>query len=106
MEVQMYGLSNEFLYKEFCIDPIKNIMASRQLRWLGKIALMEETRLPRKCIGAWHANPCDSLVFLVIRLSKYVLEGRRPGKQGRGVMRVQVGQARSLVTMMRTCTHQ
>eukprot|EP00957_Ditylum_brightwellii_P162792 12396825-Ditylum_brightwellii.AAC.1 len=57
MEVQMYRLSNEFLYKEFCIDPTNNIMASRQLRWLGKIALMEETRLPRKFIGAWHVNP-------------------------------------------------
>eukprot|EP00957_Ditylum_brightwellii_P074225 5640121-Ditylum_brightwellii.AAC.1 len=31
-------------------------MASRQLRWLDKIALMEETRLPRKFIGAWHMN--------------------------------------------------
>eukprot|EP00957_Ditylum_brightwellii_P171116 13026196-Ditylum_brightwellii.AAC.1 len=42
---------------EFKIDPIDNIMASRQLRWLGKIARMKETCLPRKFIGAWHANP-------------------------------------------------
>eukprot|EP00957_Ditylum_brightwellii_P087908 6694519-Ditylum_brightwellii.AAC.1 len=57
MEVQMYGLSNEFPYKEFCIDPIDNIMASRQLQCFGKIALMEETCLPRKFIGALHVNP-------------------------------------------------
>eukprot|EP00957_Ditylum_brightwellii_P101749 7754207-Ditylum_brightwellii.AAC.1 len=31
-------------------------MASRQLCWLSKIALIEETCLPRKFIGAWHAN--------------------------------------------------
>eukprot|EP00957_Ditylum_brightwellii_P013476 1017068-Ditylum_brightwellii.AAC.1 len=33
-------------------------MASRQLRWLGMIALMEETHLPRKFISTWHVNPC------------------------------------------------
>eukprot|EP00957_Ditylum_brightwellii_P109757 8371561-Ditylum_brightwellii.AAC.1 len=32
-------------------------MASRQLHWLGKITLMEETHLPRKFIDAWHINP-------------------------------------------------
>eukprot|EP00957_Ditylum_brightwellii_P102129 7785538-Ditylum_brightwellii.AAC.1 len=53
----MYRLSSEFLYEEFKIDPIDNIMASRQLRWLGKIAQMDETPLPRKFIGAWHTNP-------------------------------------------------
>eukprot|EP00957_Ditylum_brightwellii_P182954 13935540-Ditylum_brightwellii.AAC.1 len=57
MEVQMYNLSNEFLYKELCIDPSENIMASRQLCWLGMLALTEETRLPRKFIGAW----CQSI---------------------------------------------
>eukprot|EP00957_Ditylum_brightwellii_P137467 10480832-Ditylum_brightwellii.AAC.1 len=35
----------------------------------------------------------DSPVFLVIRLSKYGLERRRPGKQERGVTCVQVGQS-------------
>eukprot|EP00957_Ditylum_brightwellii_P191947 14611479-Ditylum_brightwellii.AAC.1 len=36
---------------------MENILASRQLHWLGKIACMEETRLPQKFIGAWHINP-------------------------------------------------
>ena len=57
MEVQMYCMTNEFLHEEFCIDPMENILASRQLRWLGKVARMEEKRLPRKFIGAWHVNP-------------------------------------------------
>eukprot|EP00957_Ditylum_brightwellii_P040658 3077146-Ditylum_brightwellii.AAC.1 len=57
MEVQMYRMSNEFLYEELCIDPMENILASRQLHWLGKVALMTETRLPQKFIGAWHINP-------------------------------------------------
>eukprot|EP00957_Ditylum_brightwellii_P146761 11172932-Ditylum_brightwellii.AAC.1 len=57
MEVQMYCMSNEFICEEFHIDPMENILASRQLRWLGKVARMEETRLPPKFIGAWHINP-------------------------------------------------
>eukprot|EP00957_Ditylum_brightwellii_P077332 5876697-Ditylum_brightwellii.AAC.1 len=57
VEVQMYCMSNKFLYEEFCIDPMENIIASRQLRWLGKAARMEETRLPQKFIGTWHVNP-------------------------------------------------
>eukprot|EP00957_Ditylum_brightwellii_P015622 1178462-Ditylum_brightwellii.AAC.1 len=39
---------------------MKNTLASRQLRWLGKVALMEETRLPQKFIGAWHIYPCPT----------------------------------------------
>ena len=34
-----------------------SIIASRQLRWVGKIACMSESRLPRKFINAWHQNP-------------------------------------------------
>eukprot|EP00957_Ditylum_brightwellii_P033504 2539090-Ditylum_brightwellii.AAC.1 len=32
-------------------------MASRQLRWLGKVALMDEFCLPRKFLAACHRNP-------------------------------------------------
>eukprot|EP00957_Ditylum_brightwellii_P021784 1643625-Ditylum_brightwellii.AAC.1 len=39
---------------------MENIIASRQLCWLGKVALMVETRLPWKLIGAWHINPCPT----------------------------------------------
>ena len=38
----MYHMSNKFLYKAFCIDPMENILASRQLRWLGKVACMDK----------------------------------------------------------------
>eukprot|EP00957_Ditylum_brightwellii_P048131 3653270-Ditylum_brightwellii.AAC.1 len=60
MEIQIYCMSNKFLYKEFCIDPMENILGSTQLGWLGKVARMEETRLPQKFIGAWHINPCPT----------------------------------------------
>ena len=43
MEVQLYRISNEEIYKEFGIDPLENILVSRQLKWIGKIALMPET---------------------------------------------------------------
>eukprot|EP00957_Ditylum_brightwellii_P026331 1991787-Ditylum_brightwellii.AAC.1 len=48
MEVQLYRISNEEIYKEFRIDPLENILVSRQLKWIGKIALMPENRLPRR----------------------------------------------------------
>eukprot|EP00957_Ditylum_brightwellii_P083287 6332596-Ditylum_brightwellii.AAC.1 len=57
LEVQMCRITNKFLYEEFRIDPIANIMASRQIRWLGNIAQMGENRLPCKFIAAWYTNP-------------------------------------------------
>eukprot|EP00957_Ditylum_brightwellii_P150857 11487037-Ditylum_brightwellii.AAC.1 len=57
MEVQAYWISNEAIYAEFCIDPVKRILASRQLQWLGKIAIMDKSCLPRKFLAAWHRNP-------------------------------------------------
>eukprot|EP00957_Ditylum_brightwellii_P071764 5455091-Ditylum_brightwellii.AAC.1 len=32
-------------------------MASRQLRWIGKISLISESHLPRMFVNAWHENP-------------------------------------------------
>eukprot|EP00957_Ditylum_brightwellii_P064071 4860446-Ditylum_brightwellii.AAC.1 len=32
-------------------------MASQQLCWIGKIALMDESHLPRKFLAAWHRKP-------------------------------------------------
>eukprot|EP00957_Ditylum_brightwellii_P004902 373656-Ditylum_brightwellii.AAC.1 len=57
MEVQAYWISNEAIYKEFHIDPVEQIMASRQLHWLGKISLMDKSCLSRKFLAAWHRNP-------------------------------------------------
>eukprot|EP00957_Ditylum_brightwellii_P041893 3173027-Ditylum_brightwellii.AAC.1 len=56
-DVQNQRITNSSLYTSFNIDPIENIVASRQLRWIGKIALMSESRLPRKFINAWHKKP-------------------------------------------------
>eukprot|EP00957_Ditylum_brightwellii_P149765 11405447-Ditylum_brightwellii.AAC.1 len=58
MEVQAYRIPNKAIYTEFNIDPVEHILASRQLRWISKIAHMDESRLPRKFLVAWHMNPC------------------------------------------------
>ena len=39
-------------------DPADCILASRQLHWIGKIAQMDKSRLPRKFLAAWNRNPC------------------------------------------------
>eukprot|EP00957_Ditylum_brightwellii_P151944 11570561-Ditylum_brightwellii.AAC.1 len=57
MEVQAYRISNEAIYAEFTIDPVERILASRQLRWISKIAHMDKSRLSRKFLAAWHRNP-------------------------------------------------
>eukprot|EP00957_Ditylum_brightwellii_P113715 8670234-Ditylum_brightwellii.AAC.1 len=57
MEVQLYCISNDSLYEEFGIDPLENIMVSCQLQWIGRITLMEETRLPCKFLAACHIHP-------------------------------------------------
>eukprot|EP00957_Ditylum_brightwellii_P086764 6602355-Ditylum_brightwellii.AAC.1 len=46
------------MYKEFCTDPIEQIMTSGQLHWIGKITLMGKSCLPRKFLAVWHSNPC------------------------------------------------
>eukprot|EP00957_Ditylum_brightwellii_P163034 12414826-Ditylum_brightwellii.AAC.1 len=56
-DVQNQGITNSSLYTSFNIDPIENNVASRQLRWIGKIALMPKSHLPQKFINVWHKNP-------------------------------------------------
>ena len=57
VEVQTQHITNEQVYSHFTIDSIKSIFVSRQLRWIGKIAMMEESCLPRKFLNAWHPKP-------------------------------------------------
>eukprot|EP00957_Ditylum_brightwellii_P006836 517742-Ditylum_brightwellii.AAC.1 len=57
MEVQLYRISNEDLYEKSGIDPLENIMVSRQLCWIGKIVCMDEKWLPWKFLTAWHTHP-------------------------------------------------
>eukprot|EP00957_Ditylum_brightwellii_P117564 8966390-Ditylum_brightwellii.AAC.1 len=68
---------------------MENILASRQLHWLGKVARMKETRLPRKFIGAWHVNPpptgrpqqtIQHTYLRALRLMGTILEGKKEGK--------------------------
>eukprot|EP00957_Ditylum_brightwellii_P178830 13621594-Ditylum_brightwellii.AAC.1 len=57
VEVQNQRITNEQVYQLFLIDPIQEIAISRQLRWIRKIAMMNESQLPRKFVNAWHPNP-------------------------------------------------
>ena len=57
VEIQEQQIRNESLYERFQVDSIESIAASRQLCWIGKIALMKESCLPQKFINAWHSNP-------------------------------------------------
>eukprot|EP00957_Ditylum_brightwellii_P197262 15028804-Ditylum_brightwellii.AAC.1 len=57
MEVQEYQISNKAIYAEFNIDPVERILASRQLRWISKIAHMDESCLPKKFLAVWYRNP-------------------------------------------------
>eukprot|EP00957_Ditylum_brightwellii_P136541 10412638-Ditylum_brightwellii.AAC.1 len=55
-EVQEKRIYNKNLYSMFNIDLLESIVTSRHLRWIGKIALMKESWLPRKFLTAWHPN--------------------------------------------------
>jgi hypothetical protein len=39
------------------IPDIIDIIHHRQLKWIGKIARMEEERAPRRLIASWCGNP-------------------------------------------------
>jgi hypothetical protein len=36
------------------------LITKQQLRWLGKVSQMDETRLPIKMLTCWNSNPCQS----------------------------------------------
>jgi hypothetical protein len=53
-EVQEHRITNESLRQQFCnIPDILQIILKRQLNWIGSIAKMDFTRLPRKLIASW-----------------------------------------------------
>eukprot|EP00957_Ditylum_brightwellii_P005609 429279-Ditylum_brightwellii.AAC.1 len=57
VEFQTQRITNEQVYSCFTIDSIKSIVVSRQLRWIGKIAMMEESCLPRKFLTRGTQTP-------------------------------------------------
>ena len=56
-EVEHQRITNTKILCEFQIEPIRNIAYSRQLKWLGKIARMENNRIPRKMSCCWLSSP-------------------------------------------------
>eukprot|EP00978_Attheya_sp_CCMP212_P043669 scaffold289028_cov40-Attheya_sp.AAC.1 len=56
-QVKEDRISNHQILKQIDIPSMENIIAKRQLKWLGKIARMEETRLPIKMLSCWLPIP-------------------------------------------------
>jgi len=57
-EVEAHRITNPAIRHRFCNIPcITDIITRRQLRWIGKLAQMPDTRLPRKFLAAWVPHP-------------------------------------------------
>ena len=57
-QVQEERIKNEQVRERFLdMRPIEDLISERQLRWLGKLARMEEERLPKQLLTTWCSNP-------------------------------------------------
>ena len=56
-QVEEERITNHQILKRIDIPSMENIIAKRQLKWLGKIARMEESRLPIKMLSCWLPTP-------------------------------------------------
>jgi hypothetical protein len=57
-EVEALRITNEQVRKRFLHTPdIVDIIHYRQLKWIGKIARMNESRAPRRLMASWCDNP-------------------------------------------------
>ena len=56
-QVEHLCITNTQILDEFKIESIRDIAYSRQLKWLGKIARMENNRMPRKMLCCWLNSP-------------------------------------------------
>eukprot|EP00957_Ditylum_brightwellii_P059429 4511924-Ditylum_brightwellii.AAC.1 len=88
VEVQTQRITNEQVYFRFTTDSIKSIVISRQLQWIGKISMMEESCLPRKFLNAWHPNPrpigcpLTSIRHMYLHALRYIGEIPENNNQG------------------------
>ena len=55
--VKDYHIKNEQLRNLFCVDDILDKIKVRQFKFLGKVARMDDQRLPRRLLGAWIKHP-------------------------------------------------
>ena len=57
-QVKEERIKNEKVREMFLgIRPIEDLIVERQLRWIGKMARMEDNRLPKQLMIAWCAHP-------------------------------------------------
>ena len=57
-QVKEERIKNETIREKFLgIRPIADFIAERQLRWIGKLARMDENRLPKQLMTAWCDKP-------------------------------------------------
>jgi len=57
-QVQEDRIKNEQVRERFLnIRPIEDIIAERQLRWMGKLSRMDGHRMPKQLLTAWCNNP-------------------------------------------------
>eukprot|EP00978_Attheya_sp_CCMP212_P033890 scaffold139107_cov45-Attheya_sp.AAC.2 len=56
-QVQEYRITNESILETINLPSMENLVTKRQLRWLGKIARMDEKRLPLKTLSCWIKTP-------------------------------------------------
>jgi hypothetical protein len=56
-EVQEKHIRNSDILSMFNLPAMENLIAKRHLRWVGKMARMEETRLPIKMLSCWINEP-------------------------------------------------
>jgi hypothetical protein len=56
-EVEEKKITNKQIREQIDIAEIDDLIAKRQLNWLGKIARMDENKLPLKMLSCWCPEP-------------------------------------------------
>jgi hypothetical protein len=57
-EVQEKRITNKQILEKINLPSMDKLIAKQQLRWLGNVSRMDETRLPIKMLTCWNPNPC------------------------------------------------
>jgi len=56
--VQEQHITNEQMQTQFLgIRNINDLIDERQLRWMQKLATMDDTKVPKQLLTAWCSNP-------------------------------------------------
>ena len=55
-QVWIHRITTDELYERTGVRSIEYYIRMRTLRWVGHVASMDKTRLPRRLLTAWVAN--------------------------------------------------